>query len=110
MSNLLLVWRIGGGGLHGLVDVEQLDSASMPTTFKRSIQPDLDNLQSFSFSEQPLSEGNHVCVIMLPRQTCSLAIPAEGATHSFDAISAHRFAIAGAAEHDTPFNFMTHHR
>src|SRR2546428_10783882 len=93
-----------------LLQIKELDPSQMSPAFERSLEPGAHDLQSSLLCQHPLAQRNHIGIIVLPRQARCLNIPAESATHSFEAIGDHSFTIARAAEHDTALGLAASHR
>src|SRR6266446_2915538 len=75
----------------------------MPAALETRFQPYTHNCERQIFRNQALADGKHVGIIVSPRETRRLFVPAKRATHAMDFIGHHRFAVARATEHDPAF-------
>src|ERR1041385_6337724 len=98
-----------GRGLHLKLFVQHLNAPNVTATFEFSAQPDAHDLQGFLCRYHPLTERDHIRIVMLPSESRGLSIPTQSAAHTPDAICRHRFAVARAAENYASIKFGARH-
>src|SRR4051794_30263582 len=79
----------------------------MTSPFEWGDEPDPDDLQSGFEGDKPLTEAEHVGVIVLAGELGAFEAPAEGATDAFDFVCYHRFAVPRTTEHNTALELST---
>jgi hypothetical protein len=75
----------------------------MPTAFEWCGEPGAHDRQGLRLADCPLTERNHVRVVVRAVPYGDLVGPADAAPDAADAVGDHSLAVAGTAEHDAAF-------
>src|ERR1051325_11784027 len=80
--------------------VDLPDARDVPAAFERRCEPGAHDREGERFGDCPLTERDHVRVVVRAVPHGDLLAPADAASDAADAVRDHRFAVAGTAEHD----------
>src|ERR1051326_8808859 len=81
----------------------------MAATFKRRVEPHFHYSQCRLQAHHPLTKGEHIGVIMFPRQLCRIEIPAQSATNTRNTIGSDALAVARPPQHNPSLTFSSSH-
>ena len=77
----------------------------MAATFERSVQEDINHLQSQLGRNKTCRQRNDVGIVVLASQLCNLLVPAKRAAHIGVFVYSHLHSVARATNDDTPLEF-----
>src|SRR5262245_19287767 len=94
------LWRI----------IDLVDASLMPSALELACHPRIENRERFLLGDYPLSDGEHVGVVVGPTEAGRFRAPAQAAPHAAHAIGHDRLAVPGAAQHDSPLELAAGNR